>query len=49
MGEPAMESIYRNVITMIIFTAAAVGFVSGEFVLGTLLLSTASLYGYVGR
>lgn len=44
-----MESIYRNVITLIIFTAAAVGFVAGEFVLGTLLLSTASVYGYLGR
>lgn len=44
-----MELVYRNVITLIIFTAAAVGFVSGEFVIATLLLSTASLYGYVGR
>lgn len=44
-----MESIYRYVITLIIFTAAAVGFVAGEFVLATVLLSTASLYGYLGR
>lgn len=44
-----MDSLYRNVITMIIFTAGAVGFVSGEFVLATFLFSTASLYGYIGR
>lgn len=44
-----MDSVYRNVITMIIFAAGAVGFFSGEFVLATLLFSTASIYGYLGR
>ncbi len=44
-----MDCLYRKIIILIILTAGAVGLVSDELVLATLLFSTASLYGYIGR